>query len=104
MFVINPPERFDIKNTEVVNYNGKIVSIKFQYLNFNDTQELSLDTTISEILMSVKSFVKKNDNYDDKTSMLKLVYRGKVLVESKKLGCYVSGKDLIQVFKTLKPT
>jgi len=72
------------------------------YLNFSESMDLSLDLTIAEVLAKVKLFVKKNEEFDEATSLLKLVYRGKVLVESSKLGVYVKGNDLIQIFRTLK--
>ena len=104
VFTINPPSRFEIKDQHVLDYKGKTVSVKFQYLNFNETLELSLDITIGEILNQLRPFVKKSEDYDESLSVLKLVYRGKVLSEAMKLGNYVKGNDLIQIFKTLKPS
>jgi len=72
------------------------------YLNFSESMDLSLDLTITEVLAKVKPFVKKNEEFDEATSLLKLVYRGKVLAENSKLGVYVKGNDLIQIFRTLK--
>ena len=102
VFAINQPARFDIKDQQVVDYAGKTVSIKFQYLNFNETLELSLDETVGEILAKLKPFVKKSEDYDESVSALRLVYRGKVLSEGMKIGNYIKGNDLIQIFKTLK--
>ncbi len=102
MFTINSPERFEIKSQNAIDFGGKTVAIKFMYLNFSESMDLSLDLTIAEVLAKVKPFVKRNEEYDEAASILKLVYRGKVLTENSKLGAYVKGNDLIQVFRTLK--
>jgi len=102
VFIINPPERYEIKNQQAVSYNNQKVTVKFMYLNFTEILELSLDAQVSDILNRLKGFVQKNESFNEGESMLKLVYRGKVLPENSKLGAHIKGNDLIQIFKVMK--
>lgn len=103
VFIINQPDRFEIKNQQAVSYHNQRVTIKFMYLNFTEILDLSLDTKISDIVNQLKGFVHKNDGLNESEAMLKLVYRGKLLPESSKLGAHVKSNDLIQIFKVMRP-
>ena len=102
VFVINPPDRFDIKSEKLSTFDSAVIQVKLQFLNFMETLELTLNDSVADTVQKAIEFVRAKESYDPDVDVVRLVYRGKVLKNEHKLGNYLKGNDLIQVFKTLK--
>ena len=102
IFVINAPERYEVKQEADSNYKGKIVKLKFQYLNHLKEFDLSLDDKVEKAVKLAIAMVCKVEEFDGQVSVLRIVYQGKVFKEDSKLGFYLQTDALVQVFKMFK--
>ena len=102
IFVINRPERFEVKKEEASDYKGKKIKIKLQYLNNLKEFEVNLDDRVSAALRLALDMIKRVEEFEENLYCLKLVYQGKVFKDDVKIGAYLQTDALVQVFKTLK--
>ena len=102
VFILNKPDRFEIKTDEVFNYNNKKVKVKLQYLQHLNEVEVNLDSMVSVLQTIAIEMVKKVETYDSEAYAIRLVYQGKVFKDDSKLGVYLKADSVVQIFKTLK--
>ena len=103
MFVINEPESYPEKvKTAVIENGDKKITVKLQYLATLKEVQFRLDTPIPIIRKAAIDIVKASDGFDDTKDAIRLLYQGKIFKEDSKLGAYLKGDALVQVFKVLK--
>lgn len=102
IFVLNPPEKYEIKKEENLNYNGKKIKVKLQFLQHLNEFEINLDDLVQTLVVKAKDMIKKNEPFDENVSTARLVYQGKVFKEELKLGAYLKADCIVQIFKTMK--
>ena len=102
VFVINPPERHDVKQESSVNFGGRRTRLRLQYLSHLKEVEVGLDDKVSAVLRQVEKLVQAAEPFDATQFSLRLVYQGRLWKEESPVGLYVQNEALVQVFKTMK--
>lgn len=101
VFIVNAPARFEVKQEANQDFGGKRVKVKLQYLASMTEVDMSLDDLVSKLHGLAIEAVKKTEAFDPAESALRLIYQGRVLKLDAKLGAYLKGDAIVQVFKTL---
>ena len=69
------------------------------YLQHKKIIDIFLDKEIKIISNFAVEFVREKESFNDQTDFIRLFYRGKIMKNDLKIGNYVNGDDLIQIFK-----
>ena len=101
-FVINQPSDFDVQKEVVEEVVKKQIKLTMVYLNFSKEVDIFLDKDIKIINGFAQEFVREKEDFEDGVDFVRLLYRGKILKDDRKLGNYVKDDDLIQIFKFRK--
>lgn len=102
VFVINQPEKYEVKVAESQSFEGRKVTVTFQYLHVMKKQELSLDDKVSAVVKTATRIVSTVDKFDAEHDVVKLVYQGNVWKDDQKVGNYIHDDQIVQVFKAMK--
>ena len=87
------------RNKFQTNKSKYVKQLQMNYLQHSKIIDIYLDKDIQIISNFAVEFVREKEGFNDKNEFIRLLYRGKIMKNSLKLGNYVSGDSLIQIFK-----
>lgn len=96
IFVINDPLGYKQRTEEfkTVDSNTK-VEITLRYYSVDKKLEVEMQTSIKLLLEEALKIVKEDTSYKEEEEGIKLLFRGKILEESKVIGNYIQKAEII---------